>query len=238
MFGLGYWVAPSHHAVTISQSTSLADPHDASQEPVTWLHDKQLLDYSDLLPEHMRANTGVSPSALNISAVSSDQVAAWVERLPAQEVERQLKRLFVDADLAQIEDKKFFARRLAEEVFAVSDTTTPLVGRALVSTTAAFPSESAPLTEVSARQAIFAHFDTYGKVPHNGQVFVRWQHRDTGQLLLFTKKNITADTAQNWVSYRPDQAWKVGYYDVKYYQFSDHLEPIAQVSYLIQRVLD
>lgn len=101
-----------------------------------------------------------------------------------------------------------------------------------------FPDFSAEVFEVQPRQALFAHFDTYGVVPHDGQVFIRWKHRDTGRLLLFTQKNVTADANQNWVSFRPEAAWETGHYDVKYYQFNDRLQPIAQVGYVITRVLE
>jgi hypothetical protein len=54
--------------------------------------------------------------------------------------------------------------------------------------------------EIYAKQPLYAHFDTFGKVPPNVQVMVRWTQRDTGEILLFTPRKVS-ENQQNWVSF-------------------------------------
>ena len=68
---------------------------------------------------------------------------------------------------------------------------------------------------------------------NNGLVFIKWLKRDTGETLLFTVKEITASSADNWVSFIPDNGWAPGEYEVRYYRFQSNLEPLAVNRYTI-----
>ncbi|WP_162925782.1 hypothetical protein [Isoalcanivorax indicus] len=226
-FGAGYWLA------TASQSAS---------PDVSWFADDEHLRDQILALQVAQGDQSpeeTSDLLADVEGLAPDHLLALVQRLPDHEIDRQLRRVLRDSDLNDhIHDRRAFATRLVEEALKEFDPSTLLSGQAFMSSSREFPGFSTDVFEVEPRQTLFAHFDTYGVVPHDGQVFIRWKHRDTGRLLLFTQKNITADAHQNWVSFRPESAWKPGHYDVKYYQFNDHLAPIAQVGYVITRVLE
>lgn len=237
-FGLGYWFSLARHTVTPDSAWFASNERLRSEILASQTKHNVGQQKTDFL-----ARLAVEPEVPSLlpdaQHLTSDQLSSWIEKLPNHEIDRQLGRLFREDDInGRIHDKRAFAARLVEEALKDFDPNTTLTGRAVISTSQVFPEFFVDDFEVHPRQTLFAHFDTYGKVPHNGQVFIRWRHRDTGRILLFTQKNITADASQNWVSYRPDTVWNTGYYDVKYYQFNDHLEPIAQANYLILRVLD
>lgn len=226
-FGLGYWLA------------------SASQSPspdVSWFEDDKRLQDRVMALQAAQGNQGSEEGldfAAEVEGLAPDHLIAMVQRLPEHEIDRQLRRVLGGGELNDhIHDRRAFATRLVEEALKEFDPSTLLSGQAFMSGSREFPGFSTDVFEVQPRQTLFAHFDTYGVVPHNGQVFIRWKHRDSGQLLLFTQKSVAADANQNWVSFRPEVAWEPGHYDVKYYQFNDHLEPIAQVGYVITRVLE
>ena len=85
---------------------------------------------------------------------------------------------------------------------------------------------------------MYAHLDTNGQIPSNKYVFIKWINNQTGQVLLFEKKNISANSNQNWVSFIPSDGWQEGSYDVRFYQFDSELQPIAQTTYNIYEVID
>jgi len=235
-FCLGYWLALGRQS-SMSDVLLFTDVERLRHEVLALQALQE--EKSSLEVEGQQGAEQVGPGKLqallsDVQKLTSDQFSALVYRLPDYEIDRQLGRLFRESDFSDhIFDKRAFAARLAEEAVKEPDPAAPLSGLAAISVFSEFPDFSLDVFEVQPRQTLFAHFDTYGEVPTNGQVFIRWRHRDTGELLLFTRKNITADATRHWVSYRPESAWKTGYYDVTYYQFSDSLEPIAQVGYLI-----
>ena len=99
-----------------------------------------------------------------------------------------------------------------------------------------FMSQGAGEALVDKNATIFAHLDTAGKVPASPFVFVKWVNNQTGQVLLFEKKDIVANSNQNWVSFKPDDGWTQGSYDIRFYQFTSELQPVAQLTYQIYNV--
>ncbi|QXW25803.1 hypothetical protein KXJ74_16375 [Acinetobacter johnsonii] len=165
------------------------------------------------------------------------QVQSLIQHASEQQLAQYLQQAFPDYAFDQIRNKQQFAQQMLNEfVQAKNDPQQQLIGQAYVTAQSQLnPADVLP-REIYAKQPLYAHFDTFGKVPPNAQVMVRWTQRDTGEILLFTPRKVS-ENQQNWVSFYPVLGWNPGHYDVKYYQMNDQMEPIAQTSFYIQQVL-
>lgn len=165
------------------------------------------------------------------------QVQSLIQHASEQQLAQYLQQAFPDYAFDQINNKQQFAQQmLSEFVQAKNDPQQQLAGQAYVTDQSVLDSQHALPREIYAKQPLYAHFDTLGKVPADTQVMVRWTQRDTGEILLFTPRKVS-ENQQNWVSFYPVSGWKPGHYDVKYYQMNDQMQPIAQTSFYIQNVL-
>lgn len=160
-----------------------------------------------------------------------------LNQMSNQQLDGYVSRFISTKDAELITDKRQFANRTIEELYKANDNQ-PLVGQILLANEANFPQNSLNTHTVSKRQKIYAHLNTFGKVPVSRQVFIKWTNRSTGEVLLFEKKLISANSNTNWVSYRPHDSWQKGTYDIRFYQFTSQLEPIAQYSYDVYDVVD
>lgn len=147
---------------------------------------------------------------------------------------------YVDKFMAQgasdvISDKRRFAQRAVEELYKENDSQL-LAGDIKLSLTPLLPTTSVDTSTLNKNAKIFAHLDTNGKVPASAFVFVKWVNKQTGQVLLFEKKDIVANNNQNWVSFVPYEGWMPGNYDIRFYQFTSELQPVAQLTYQIFNV--
>lgn len=178
-----------------------------------------------------------SSNVVTLSQQNHNKILEILNNLPQSKIDTYLEQAFPEQNLDGIRDKKQFAERLIEEMNQDKDESKTLSGKVFISSNQSISGASAPLNEVHEQQFIYAHFDTYGKVPPNTQVFVKWINQDTQEIVLFSPKYIVENSQQNWVSAVPAKGWKPGKYDVKFYQMTDSLTPIAQSSYTIQSVL-
>lgn len=174
---------------------------------------------------------------LSIKDYSEQQAKLLIDNMPDYALEQYVNR-FMAADASDvIEDKRRFAERAIEELYAPNDSQ-KLVGSAKVSFDYVMPETSTNISHVTKFAKIYAHLDTNGQIPSNQYVFVKWINNQTGQVLLFEKKNISANSNQNWVSFIPTDGWQAGSYDIRFYQFNSELQPIAQTTYNIYEVVD
>ena len=150
-------------------------------------------------------------------------------------MEQYLIQAFPKADLKHIGDSKRMAQRLVDE-FAENKNNDrdDLRGQVIVSTQEQSPVQAIELENVYPQQQLFAHLNTLNQVEQTEQVFIRWIDRNTGEVLLFSPQNISQQSSKKWISFAPFGGWKVGIYDVRYYQMNDDLQPIAQTSFSIR----
>ncbi|MDH0029900.1 MULTISPECIES: hypothetical protein [unclassified Acinetobacter] len=230
-FGLGYLVADFRHLPTIP---SKPVPTVVKSDQ----HSPEITDVDDLTAFTVRqlVNNKAQPLS-TLSGQQQRQISQILANTPEQQVSDYLKKAFPRQDFSMIRDKKVFAQRALEELGSQNDDQV-LAGRLVLALTPVMPQSSEDLRQVHHFQNIFAHFDTLGKFPADQQVFIRWLNRDTGEILVFTPRNISQDSSQNWISTVPTNGWQKGNYDVKVYQMSDQLTPIAQASYHIAEVLN
>lgn len=224
-FTLGYVTSTfsSHTSESTPQSNQQTDPSNTE---------------SGLMSQLNHNLNQVNASNVKIlSQNNQEKIIEILNNLPESKIDHYLEQAFPEQNFEDIGNKRKFAERLLEEMNQDKDESNTLSGKVLISTNPTVPNASTQLNEVHQQQFIYAHFDTYGKVPPNTQVFVKWVNQDTQEIVLFAPKYIVEDAQQNWVSATPAKGWTPGRYDVKFYQMTDSLTPIAQSSYTIGSVL-
>lgn len=183
------------------------------------------------------ANHDVARQTFNTQQFNEQQAKQLVNALPDSQLNQYVARFIPAKDAELITDKRQFANRAVEELYKSNDSQ-PLVGQVMLSDSSSVPSQTMNTTTLQKRQKLYAHLNTFGKVPLGANVFVKWVNRNTGEVLLFEKKLIVPDSANNWVSYQPYDGWQTGSYDIRFYQFTSQLEPVAQLSYDVNQVID
>lgn len=183
------------------------------------------------------ANNNLSKQTFNTQQFNEQNAKQLINALPDSQLNQYVARFIPTKDAELITDKRQFANRAVEELYKFNDSQ-PLVGQVMLSDSSNVPSQSMNTTILQKRQKLYAHLNTFGKVPLGANVFVKWVNRNTGEVLLFEKKLIVPDSANNWVSYQPYDGWQTGSYDIRFYQFTSQLEPVAQLSYDVNQVID
>jgi hypothetical protein len=224
-FGLGYFVAPSR----------------PESEPSVPEHNQDMAVENFI--QTIQQNTQAQPDNHQVLQQQlkkqKTQVNSVIDQATPEQIDKYLQQAFPDYDLSAIHNKREFAKRLVGEfVDAKNDPNEAMTGQATVTAQQQYISNNVLPRQIYAGQQLFAHFDTLGKTPNNQQVFVRWSNQATGEVLFFMPQRISANREQNWVSFNPVKGWKVGTYDVKYYQLNDQLAPIAQTSFRIDQIID
>ncbi|MBF2718679.1 hypothetical protein IP510_02125 [Psychrobacter sp. NG254] len=214
---------------------SLQDDTDSSfgQEESKLPEERQAL-------EHQNGNNMPTAGAKPIRSMhdySQEQALDIVNKMPDYMLGQYIDRFMSQGADEALSDKRQFAQRAIEELYKENDNQ-PLVGEVKLSLTSSMPSSSMDISNIDKNATVFAHLDTAGKVPPSPFVFVKWVNNQTGQVLLFEKKDIVANSNQNWVSFKPDDGWLQGSYDIRFYQFTSELQPIAQLTYQIYNVED
>lgn len=228
-FGLGFITAQ----LSENEQTHWDAQFDRVAQNPSMQHDSDMTSLLGMTPnQSIQASQQTARQQLN-------QLHVFIANTSDEKIDAYLSQLFPKADLSQIEDKKRFSQHLLNEfVQSHKDQQEHFVGQVIVSTQEQVPQQINELNTVYKSQQLFAHLDTQNKIQNVQQVFIRWIYRDTGEVLLFLPQNISPDRAQNWVSFTPPQGWKVGHYDVRYYQMNNDLIPIAQTSFKIAAVIE
>ena len=224
-FGLGYFVAPSR----------------PESEPSVPEHTQDMAVENFI--QTIQQNTQAQPDNHRVLQQQlkkqKTQLNSIIDQATPEQIDKYLSQAFPDYDLSAIHNKREFAKRLVGEfVDAKNDPNEAMTGQATVTAQQQYITNNVLPRQIYAGQQLFAHFDTLGKTPNNQQVFVRWSNQATGEVLFFMPQRISANREQNWVSFNPVKGWKVGTYDVKYYQLNDQLVPIAQTSFRIDQIID
>ncbi len=214
-------------------ATSLQDDTDSSfrQEDGKLSEELQALEKQN--GNNMPATK--SPQTGSMHDYSQEQAMDIVNKMPDYMLGQYIDRFMSQGAGEALADKRQFAQRAVEELYKKNDNQ-PLVGEVKLSLTPSMPSSSMDTSNIEKNATIFAHLDTAGKVPASPFVFVKWVNNQTGQVLLFEKKDIVANSNQNWVSFKPDDGWTQGSYDIRFYQFTSELQPVAQLTYQIYNV--
>lgn len=187
--------------------------------------------------EEIGSQNGKGSNSPSINDYSQQQALEIVKQMPDYMLGQYVDKFMAKGASEVIGDKRRFAQRAVEELYKENDNQ-PLSGSIKLSLDSSLPSISVDTSNLNKDAKLFAHLDTDGKVPASAFVFVKWVNNQTGQVLLFEKKDIVANSNQNWVSFKPYDGWTQGSYDIRFYQFTSELEPIAQLTYNIYTVDD
>ena len=171
----------------------------------------------------------------SINDYSQQQALDIVDNMPDYLLGQYVDKFMAKDASGVIGDKRRFAERAVEELYKENDNQ-PLVGTVKLSKDPVMPSVSLDTSKLNKNTKLYAHLDTSGKVPESPFVFVKWVNNQTGQVLLFEKKDIVANQNQNWVSFTPYDGWTPGSYDIRFYHFTSELQPIAQLTYQIYTI--
>lgn len=184
----------------------------------------------------------------NTQILNEDDDADFLDYLPSQvalnalidnaapyQIEQYLNKLIAEEDLdfMQIGDKQTFAKSLVREFLGEQDNLRSYTAARISFSRSHQVDEQNPSSfKLShSRASLYAHLHLEGLTAAMNNIFVKWTHN--GKVLLFNKKKIDALTEENWVSWRPEDHWKVGDYEVIFYQFNQSLTPIASANYSI-----
>lgn len=184
-----------------------------------------------------KSSTKNDNQEVSINDYSEEQAKALINNMPDYVLGQYVDKFMTKDASKVIGDKRRFAERAVEELYKKNDNK-PLVGEVKLSFDSNMPAASIDTTKINKNAKIYAHLDTRGQVPASPYVFVKWVNNETGQVLLFEKKDIVANSNQNWVSFIPYDGWQVGSYDIRFYQFTSELQPVAQLTYNIYEVID
>ena len=198
----------------------------------------ELEDYANnIATGKLSTDPNAKISSPSINDYSQQQALSIVNDMPDYVLGQYVDKFMAKGASDVISDKRRFAQRAVEELYKSNDNQ-PLVGDVKLSLNQVIPPTSLDTSTLNKDTKLFAHLDTDGKVPSSPFVFVKWVNNQTGQVLLFEKKNIIAGTNQNWVSFKPYDGWTPGSYDIRFYQFTSELQPIAQLTYNVYSVVE
>lgn len=197
----------------------------------------ELKNYASDADADVSTAPNADDSSPSIKDYSEQQAQEMIDKMPDYVLGQYVDKFMAKGASEVIDDKRRFAERAVEELYKSNDNQ-PLVGTVKLSTNPVMPSGSLDTATINKNAKLFAHLDTDGKVPTSPFVFVKWVNNQTGQVLLFEKKNIVANSNQNWVSFTPYEGWAVGSYDIRFYQFTSELQPVAQLTYNIYEVIE
>lgn len=223
----------SSQAVMVTENKNQDQRTDESSNGLHWLDNNTDVNANDT---HTSFNNQDSktPSIYDYSPQQAQQI---INDMPNYLLEQYVDKFMAKDASALIIDKRRFAQRAIEELYSKNDNQR-LVGDIRLSLSEAIPSDSVDTTSLPKYAKLFAHLNTNANIPHSAHVFVKWIDNQTGQVLLFEKKDILADTQYNWVSFIPNDGWHAGSYDIRFYQFTSELQPIAQLTYHVHTVYE
>ena len=228
-FGLGYLTAEFGQGITSQPKESVLRPISTTQQNsdvAGWMD----ISFDSNSDQSLAENQAIAKQQLT-------QIHQVIAQAPSEKIDQYLARAFPNANLQNIRDRKKLAQRLIDEFVEDKNTNQgDLKGQVIVTAQERSPIQASDIENIYPQQQLFAHLDTLNSIQNTEQVFIRWIHRDTGEVLLFTPQNVSSQSSKNWISFTPPQGWKVGVYDVRYYQMNDDLNPVAQTSFNIRSV--
>lgn len=226
-------VQPERIQKSIQTSAKRLDKADsnATQEIPT----KQVIVHECEKLINANTHTKAGFKKVSLQNYSAEEAKSIIDNMPDVVLSQYVDKFMAKGSSDVIINKREFAQRAIEELYSPNDNQ-PLSGDIKLSFDSRTPTQSINTDKIPKNSKIYAHLNTYGKTPQSRYVFVKWVDNSTGQVLLFEKKNIVDTSNTNWVNMKPYDGWHAGSYDIRFYQFTSKLEPIAQLTYQIGEV--
>lgn len=161
-----------------------------------------------------------------------------VSQLSTSDIENYLKTTFGSTALSELTDTRVFSENILdlyyEDTFNTNTDTTFSHADIRISLSSEQSQENLTSIKQIGNATLFAHIEPYGSVGIGDQAyFIRWSHENSGEILLFDRKQINPESISNWVSYQPNSIWRTGTYRVSFFRFDDLLTPLGTTSFYI-----
>jgi len=157
-------------------------------------------------------------------------LASAITLASEDELRSTLRFFFDDRELnTEIGDLKQFSKRLQQEFSGASTENHELsIAQMYFSTSASYPQQAQNFFHFSGNEKLYAHIDVQqGLGSGDAKLFTRWTHIDSGDVILFDRKQMRSDSDKNWISYRPPGQWQAGTYEVSFYRFNAEMDKLA-----------
>ncbi|MCG7904776.1 MAG: hypothetical protein JAY60_20425 [Candidatus Thiodiazotropha weberae] len=164
-----------------------------------------------------------------------------IDLLPELLIEQQLEQLFDRVYLDSLVNPRGFAKELLD--IAISDgdirSLEAVIEDSIVVDIEFSLSPSSGLrhfsrlTEVERFDTIFTHFISS---VDQSNLLVRWQHKETGEILYFSPLELTADQ-RAYISLTPQRGWQPGGYLISLYDLNNKQKLLSSNDYQIDAVI-
>lgn len=249
IFGAGFYGGYRYHdseivAANPAGASAPAGIAPASQDPDIVISDEQkrlrdkLLrasrEITDLEARNQALARQIEQMDLPLpSSTTYAELLQRVERLPASLVNQQLKLIFDEEYLENVEDPNEFAKELIEVALSEEEPEAEVqVQVEFALSPVRGVRQFSSLQQLDRNDSIFAHF-TSSMVLNN--LIVRWQHRNTGEILQFGPLRLS-DGRSNYLAMKPQNGWRTGQYQVSVFNFDDARRQIGAGSYQIASI--
>ncbi|MEJ2613182.1 MAG: hypothetical protein P8179_24805 [Candidatus Thiodiazotropha sp.] len=167
-----------------------------------------------------------------------------VDLLPSSLINQQLENTlgFDKNYIENIEDPNDFAKQLIEialsdEALTEDDLMSELDARVIIDfslSPVAGLRQFNSLSTLAQYNRIFVHFISQATFP---SLIVRWQHYDTGEILILTPQQLR-DNQNRYLSFIPENGWKAGTYQVSVFDLNSNHRLVGTSTYHIDRVIE
>jgi len=221
-FSAGHLLA-SGDAPKVAQKSTSQNELTAADEVMQWAALTQANQEIARLAALNHA-LGVQIELLNLPLAQStthEQLLGRIDSLPASVVDNLLANLFDEEYLATIENPNEFAKDLVD-VALDNDDVEDVSGN--VSIVFSFSPiyglrQFSYASNLRQFDRIFAHISATQDMPSS---IIRWQHQETGEILLFAQQPLRVNAQSQTISLRPSQGWQAGNYKVSVYDMNDN----------------
>ncbi|MEM7563146.1 MAG: hypothetical protein AAF353_08880 [Pseudomonadota bacterium] len=213
------------------------EPQIADRQVDSGLGDQLLLanqEISQLEARNLALSRQIEQMNLPISSNTTyPELLARVDRLPGSLIRKQLRTLFDEDFVDTIDDPHDFAKELIEVAL---DTESEETNDSLQIAFSLSPTwglrNFSYLDTIDEYDQVFAHFVAAQNFPN---LIVRWQHRDTGEILKFGPLQLI-DNQSRYQSLKPSQGWETGSYQVSVYNLDNEKQMIGSRLFQISGV--
>ncbi|MET0068572.1 MAG: hypothetical protein ABW096_00930 [Candidatus Thiodiazotropha sp.] len=163
-----------------------------------------------------------------------------IDRLPETLISQQLEMLFDDEYLEHINDKRSFAKQLVEIALAdveshlieTENDDNPYIEIEFSLSPVTGLRQFIAIADIEAYDTIFAHFSS---ATAYARLIVRWQHAGSGEILRMGPLSLQ-DNLNGFLSLKPENGWKPGYYNVSLFDINDNQKLVASSRYFIESI--
>jgi hypothetical protein len=189
-----------------------------------------------------RVSAETYPAALpiNLSQQYSD-LKERIDHLPEIFINKQLEQVFDENYLDSVNDRRALAKKLVDVALADGNPMSSDMEN-MESANIEIEFSLSPIpglrqfgnsVEIDQHDKIFAHF--ISSADHTN-LMVRWLHRDTGEILIFSPLKLYQDQGK-YISLTPRNGWQPGSYMIGLFDLNNNQKLVTSRAYTIDNIL-